>query len=43
MLPAEETDAIIKEYYDAEEARKKEEKEKEERAKQEKAAASKDS
>ena len=43
VLPAEETDAIIKEFYDAEEARKKEEKAKEEKAKQEKAAASKDS
>ena len=42
VLPTTETDAIIKEYYDAEEARKKAEKEKEARAKQEKAAASKD-
>lgn len=42
VLPAKETDVIIKEYYSAEEARKKEEKEKEERAKQEKAAAAKD-
>ncbi len=43
VLPSTETNAIIKEYYDTEEARKKEEKEKEARAKQEKAAtASKD-